>query len=58
MRTHYRDYVSNGSRVKDMKLYKNVVNPCLIDGDDNQYVLDVVAPPELHILMGVVTKVR
>ena len=35
-----------------MKKFFNVVNPPLINGEEDQVVGDVVPPPELHLLMG------
>ena len=36
-----------------MQRYKNVINPCLIRGELEQEVLELLPLPELHILMGV-----
>ena len=48
----YEDYVAGGSNPKNMQLYKNVIHPCLVKGDPEQELGDVLPLPELHLLMG------
>jgi len=50
---NYSAYKENGS--KNMKTYKNVIKPSLLKESDNTLVLDVVPPPELHLVMKIVT---
>ena len=50
---NYSAYKENG--LKNMKNYKNVIKPSLLKESDNTLVLDVVPPPELHLLMKIVT---
>ena len=50
---NYSAYKENGS--KNMKNYKNVIKPSLLEESNNTHVLDVVPPPELHLLMKIVT---
>ena len=50
---NYSAYKENGS--KNMKNYKNVIKPSLLKESNNTHVLDVVPPPELHLLMKIVT---
>ena len=45
-------YTKAGSRERDMKKFFNVVNPPLINAEEDQVVGDVVPSPELHLLMG------
>ena len=45
-------YTKAGSKERDMKKFFNVVNPPLINAEEDQVVGDVVPPPELHLLMG------
>nr|XP_047125976.1 uncharacterized protein LOC124807737 isoform X1 [Hydra vulgaris] len=40
-----------------MQIYKNVIHPCLLDVAEDTHVLDVVPPPELHLLMKIVTEI-
>ena len=49
---HYQDYVDAGSRVSDMKKYFNCINMPLLNVPEDQLVLSIVPPPELHLLMG------
>ena len=50
---NYSAYKENGS--KNMKNFKNVIKPSLLKESDDTLVLDVVPPPELHLLMKIVT---
>ena len=50
---NYSAYKENGS--KNMKNYKNVIKPSLQKESDHTLVLDVVPPPELHLLLKIVT---
>ena len=43
----------SGSDPKAMKLFKNVIHPCLVMGDPEQEVGELIPLPELHLLMGV-----
>ena len=43
-----------GSAIKDCKLYDNCLDDPLLPGCTEEYILDVCAPPQLHILQGVV----
>ena len=49
-------YAAAGSKPTTMKKYKNCINPPLLDVDEDQLVLSVVPPPELHLLMGATNK--
>ena len=48
------EFVSKGSKLKDMKRFKNVIHPSLLKGEPGSNVLSAVPPPELHLLMGAV----
>ena len=45
--------IARGSDPKTMKLFKNVIHPCLVMGDPEQEVGELIPLPELHLLMGV-----
>ena len=51
--TRHEGYVASGSDPKTMKLFKNVIHPCLVMGDPEQEVGELIPLPELHLLMGV-----
>ena len=48
------EFASKGSKMKDMKRFKNVIHPSLLKGEPGSNVLSAVPPPELHLLMGAV----
>ena len=50
----YADFAANGSKLKDMQKFKNVIHPSLLKRDPGCTVLSAVPPPELHLLMGAV----
>ena len=47
------EFASKGSKMKDMKRFKNVIHPSLLKGEPGS-LLSAVPPPELHLLMGAV----
>lgn len=57
IRKHFESFVQSGSKRLTMKQHKNVVHPCLLEEDGDKYIIDVIPPPELHLLMQTVTKV-
>lgn len=46
-------YNQNGSKI--VKNYDNMVEPCLLDEPDEKHIIDTLPPPELHILMKIIT---
>ena len=50
---NYEGYVGRGSDPKTLKLFKNVSHPCLVMGDPEKEVGELISLPELHLLMGV-----
>ena len=54
LRKRYSQFVAAGGKLADASKYANVVNLLLIDEEDAKRVIDVLPPPELHLLMGVV----
>ena len=49
-------FQNSGQPWNKAKNYKNCVNLPLIPGEDEEFLLDLVPPPELHIMLGVVNK--
>ena len=43
-----------GSNQKDAKWYDNCIFEPIIPGNDNTCILDICAPPELHLMQGIV----
>ena len=56
LESYNRKYVENGSKKKNSKLYQNVINQPLLNGKPSQKVIELLNPPELHCLTGVVGK--
>ena len=54
LHNHYQAYKTAGSKPKDMKTLKNVINECLIDGESEELVGEKHPLPELHLLIRVV----
>ena len=50
-------YEEDGSPRAKMQEYKNVINKCLLEEEEDVFVIDVVPPPELHLFEHVVTKI-
>ncbi|CAL4067310.1 unnamed protein product, partial [Meganyctiphanes norvegica] len=50
-------YKSAGSNKKVAQHYTNCINQPLLTGDDHERILDICAPPELHLLQGIVKHV-
>ena len=46
-----------GANMKDAKKHGNVVHPPLLRGEPNQLVLDLLPPPELHLMLGSVNTI-
>ena len=40
--------------MKEAKNYGNVVHPPLLCGEPNQRVVEILPPPELHLMLGAV----
>ena len=47
-------YETAGSVKKYAKLYSSCINPPLLMGEDRQRIIDICAPPELHLMQGIV----
>lgn len=48
------DWREAGAVHADAKFFGNVINDPLIDTDNDAHVIDVLPPPELHLMLGVV----
>lgn len=55
---YYNDWQSQGGIKKDAKDFKNCTNPPIFQNNPDQLVLDIVTPPELHLMLGVVNSVH
>ena len=49
-----RDWEEAGAVHSDAKTFGNVIHEPLVGAKDNDLVIDILPPPELHLLLGVV----
>ena len=54
LKKSYGEFDEAGARHKDAKNHHNVIHQVLFDADDDTEMLDILPPPELHLLLGVV----
>ena len=52
----HQKFVDNGANIRVAKNYQNVVNKPLLTGEDETETLEVLNPPELHLMTGVTGK--
>ena len=52
----HEKFLESGGNKKNAKMYQNVVNKPLLTGDDSTLTLEVLNPPELHLMTGVIGK--
>lgn len=55
---NYNDWLKSGGKKIDAKKYKNCIHPPLIDTQEDRLFLDVISPPELHLMLGVVNHIN
>lgn len=51
---NYMEWYDAGGDKKNAKKYQNCINPPVIQTGQDTLILDVIPPPELHLLLGVV----
>lgn len=54
---HYSDWRNAGGAANTAKLYMNCIHAPIFTGDSDQLILDIIPPPELHLMLGVVNTV-
>jgi len=52
-----QDFEDSGGDKKDAQDYLNVIFSPLIEGADEEFILDILPIPELHLLIGIVNKI-
>ena len=57
LKNTYKNFAKSRFKKSSMQLYKNVIHPCLLVESEEMYVLDVIPPPELHLLMKIITEI-
>lgn len=46
--------LSQELKKRELKSFKNCINPPIFHTDDEKLIIDIILPPELHLLLGVV----
>lgn len=54
---NYVGWVEAGAQKKDAHKFKNHVHSPILDTDEDRLFLDLIPPPELHLLLGVVNTI-
>ena len=49
-----KEHVANGSVKTDSKMHQNMSNSVILPGSSDQLILDFIAPPELHMMLGLI----
>nr|XP_047137368.1 uncharacterized protein LOC124813853 [Hydra vulgaris] len=57
LKNMYKNFARSGFKKSSMHLYKNVIHPCLLVESEEMYVLDVIPPPELHLMIKIITEI-
>ena len=57
LRESYKSFLSAGSILAKAKHTGNLVHPPILSGADDTLILDILPPPELHLLLGVVNHI-
>ena len=57
LRESYKSFLSAGSILAKAKYTGNVVHPPILSGADDTLILDILTPPELYLLLGVVNHI-
>ena len=54
---YHVDWLRSGGQKKNAHKFKNCVNPPVFNSDEDRLFLDIIPPPELHLLIGIVNTV-
>ena len=52
----HEKFLERGGNKKNAKYYQNVINKPLLTGDDSTKTIEILNPPELHLMTGVIGK--
>lgn len=55
--SYFEAWRNAGSTIKNAKNYKNCINLPVFTGDENTRILEIIPPPELHLMLGVMNKI-
>ena len=54
LRQSYNEWQESGANRNDAKRHNNAIHQAVFDGSDDTEIIDILPPPELHLLLGVV----
>lgn len=54
---NYENWCKAGSNIKNAKNFKNCIHPPAVGTDNEQRIIDIVTPPELHLMLGAVNTI-
>lgn len=54
---NYLNWDAYGRKKNQAKDFKNCIYPPIVQTDEDQLILDILPPPELHLMLGVVNKI-
>ena len=57
LKRRHAAFVAAGSKLKNAKMFANVINRCLLPYDDQKTVISQIPPPPLHMLIGAVDSI-
>ena len=52
---NYNAWMKNGSNIKNAKNFKSCIHLPILSSDKKSKILDVISPPELHLMIGVIS---
>ncbi|CAH1114659.1 unnamed protein product [Psylliodes chrysocephalus] len=54
---NYENWTANDAIFKNAKDYKNCIKPSILSTDDDKRIINIIPPPELHLMLGVVNTI-
>lgn len=56
-RINYFEWCKAGSKKENAKKFFSCINPVIVSGSDSSEVIDILTPPELHLMIGIVNHI-
>ena len=56
LRAWHEKWIASGSDPKEKKNHQNMGNPPIVEGEDEDKILELFVPMELHLLLGIIEK--
>lgn len=54
IKENYNEWLAAGGEKETAKFHMNCIHPPIFDGEEDTLILQIIPPPELHLLLGVV----